>query len=137
MKILKLIGGILALIGGVFFTVAIIDYLQSSTTLYLSWFFYTGTGIWAIMGGIWAILADIIETQYIRASGLLILIAGVLAMLFGPIYYLTSDFAFYPYSFFVFVLNLPGPLWIFGIPIESIFLLTGGLLILWIKDGNK
>jgi hypothetical protein len=137
MRILKVVGGVLALIGGIFFIIASLFYLHSSEPLYISWFAYLGCGLLAIVGGIWAILGDIVEVNYSGGNSLLLLADGILTLLFGLTYYLTSDFTFVPISFFVNVLNLFEPLAIFGIPIESIFILTAGLLILWIKDENK
>jgi len=136
MRIFKLVGGILALIGGVLFIIATLFYLQSSTTLTMSWFLYVGGGLWAIMGGTWAILAEIMEIKYSRIAGVFILSGGIVSLLFGLVYYLISDINFFPFSFFAYVLNFPEPLWIFGIPIESILLLISGLLILWMKDEN-
>lgn len=136
MRIFRLVGGILALIGGVFFNIAIAYYVQFSTPLNMSWFLFVGAGLWAIIGGLWAFLSDIMEIKYSRPSGVFILVGGVLTLLLGLIYYLTSDFTFFPFSFFSYVLNLPEPLWIFGIPIESLLLLIGGLLISYIKDEN-
>jgi len=134
MSALKIIGGILALVGGVFILIQI----------FLSWpmFFlstnYTTclvvnleiTGL-AIVGGILGLVGK-------RAGGILPIIAGELAIVFGlATVFITFTEVVWPLSFFTSTLDLftpPFHLYL-GISIESLLMLGGGILV--VAGGSK
>ena len=135
MSVAKIIGGILALVGGIFILLQIFGFgsdlfsggSEETTCLMLN---MTLVGL-AIVGGILGLVGK-------RAGGILAIIAGTLAIVFGLMtVYLTHSEVLWPLSFFTSTLDwfIP-PYHLFaGISIEALLMLGGGITI--VAGGSK
>ncbi len=135
MSAAKIIGGILALVGGIFILLQIYYFRSSlfsggseeTTCLLLN---MTIVGL-AIVGGILGLVGK-------RAGGILAIIAGTLAIVLGLItVYITGTELLWPLSFFTSTLDwfIP-PYHLFaGISIEALLMLGGGITI--VASGSK
>jgi hypothetical protein len=134
MSAAKIIGGILALVGGVFILLQILGFwplffagLEETTCLILN---MTFVGL-AIVGGILGLVGK-------KAGGILAIIAGALAIVFGILtVYFTGTEMLWPLSFFTSTLHwFTPPIHLFaGISIEALLMLGGGITI--VASGSK
>ncbi|MDD1778975.1 MAG: hypothetical protein LUQ65_12490 [Candidatus Helarchaeota archaeon] len=135
MSALKIIGGILALIGGGFIVLQIIGFWPNFFTGDPDALYCLLTNI--VIAGL-AIVGGIIGRLGKRAGGILAIIAGVLAIVFGLItVYYTHNESVWPLSFFTstyFWFTPPVHLFA-GISIEALLILSGGILV--VAGGSK
>ena len=130
----KIVGGILALVGGAFILIQVLGFLptyfvgpERTTCMVLN---LEITGL-AILGGISGILGK-------RAGGILAIIAGELAIVFGLVTVsITGTEVVWPFSFFTSSLHwFPTLFHLFaGISIEALLILGGGITI--VASGSK
>ena len=125
----KIVGGILVLVGGAFILILLLmwmNFLIDGQWDEIScWILNAAICSLAIVGGILGLVGK-------RSGGILAIIAGAVAILFGLItVYVTWDMATWPISFFTSILLwFPEPTHIFaGITIESLLILAGGIVI--------
>ena len=125
-------GGLIAIAAGIFILIALIYVIPSLPYLFSinGWIIQLIVVIVAILGGFLAL-------QNKRFSGWLPLGAGIFYIGLSLIYNYNLLPVFRPFSFFLIIIDMEPPLWIFGIPIEAILLLVGALIILFSKTGNS
>jgi len=125
----KITGGILALAGGAFILIMLIvwiDFLTEGPEEVSCWLLNAAICGLAIAGGILGLTGK-------RVGGILALVGGAVAILFGILtVYVTWDFSTWPISFFTSYLGwFPEPEHLFaGITIEALLILAGGIVII-------
>jgi len=120
----RVIGGIIALVGGFLVVLAClldtVAILIGGNTL-VAWIVNVIIGLWAVIGGILGI-------RKTRTGGGIALIAGLAALLCQALYYLNPSNAPYLYQY------MPLEMWlVFAIPyitLEGIIMALGGIIIL-------
>jgi hypothetical protein len=134
MSAVKIVGGMLALVGGAFILLQILAFwplffmgLEETICLIVN---LTLTGL-AVVGGILGLAGK-------TAGGILAIIAGALAIIFGIItVYVTGNETVWPLSFFTSTLGwfMPPEHLFAGISIEALLILGGGITIM--AGGSK
>ncbi|NVM30133.1 MAG: hypothetical protein HWN65_14915 [Candidatus Helarchaeota archaeon] len=116
----KILGGILALIGGVFVLLETIRLNADWALGMWPWLINLLVALMALLGGIFGIKGQ-------RGAGFVALIVGLLSIILGIVYVsMGFDYRFFQYSMFASYMNIG---LFYGISLEAILITLGGLII--------